>query len=97
MRPHQKLEAWSKAIELVTDVYKSSEHFPKEDDMASRGRFVAPRFQFRPISQKGRDDAHKRSLHIFFQTLRARLVSWKPNLLLRTGLVISTKLPLQSS
>ena len=31
MRPHQKLEAWSKAIELVTDVYKSSERFPKEE------------------------------------------------------------------
>jgi four helix bundle protein len=31
MRPHQKLEAWIKAIELVTDVYKSSERFPKEE------------------------------------------------------------------
>lgn len=31
MRPHQKLEAWSKAIELVTDVYRSSEHFPREE------------------------------------------------------------------
>lgn len=31
MRPHQKLEAWSKGIELVTDVYKSSERFPKEE------------------------------------------------------------------
>ncbi len=27
MRPHQKLEAWSKAIDLVTDVYKSTERF----------------------------------------------------------------------
>ena len=25
MRPDQKLEAWSKAIELVTDIYRSSE------------------------------------------------------------------------
>jgi four helix bundle protein len=31
MRPHQKLEAWSKAIELVTDFYKSSEYSPKEE------------------------------------------------------------------
>ncbi len=31
MRPHQKLEAWSKAIDLVTDIYKSSEQFPKEE------------------------------------------------------------------
>ena len=31
MRPHHKLEAWIKAIQLVTDVYKSSEGFPKEE------------------------------------------------------------------
>jgi len=28
MRPHQKLEACSKAIELVTDLYKCTEKFP---------------------------------------------------------------------
>ena len=31
MRPHQKLEAWSKAVELVTDIYRSTERFPKEE------------------------------------------------------------------
>jgi four helix bundle protein len=31
MRPHQKLEAWIRAIELVVDVYKGTEHFPKEE------------------------------------------------------------------
>jgi len=31
MRPHQKLEAWIKAIELVVDVYKRTEHFPREE------------------------------------------------------------------
>lgn len=38
MRPHQKLEAWSKAIELVTDVYKSSEKFPKEERYGLTGQ-----------------------------------------------------------
>ena len=38
MRPHQKLEAWSKAIELVTDIYKSSEHFPKEERYGLTGQ-----------------------------------------------------------
>ena len=38
MRPHQKLEAWSKAIELVTDVYRSSEHFPKEERYGLTGQ-----------------------------------------------------------
>jgi four helix bundle protein len=31
MRPHQKLEAWLKAVEFVTDIYKNTEHFPKEE------------------------------------------------------------------
>ena len=31
MRPHQKLEVWIKAIELVTDLYKCTEHFPGDE------------------------------------------------------------------
>src|SRR6266568_8819440 len=31
MRPHHKLEAWLKAVELVTDIYKKTESFPKEE------------------------------------------------------------------
>jgi four helix bundle protein len=31
MRPHHKLEAWNKAVALVTDIYKSTEVFPKEE------------------------------------------------------------------
>lgn len=38
MRPHQKLEAWSKAIQLVTDIYKSTEHFPKEERYGLTGQ-----------------------------------------------------------
>ena len=38
MRPHQKLEAWSKAIELVTNVYKNTEQFPKEERYGLTGQ-----------------------------------------------------------
>jgi len=31
MRPHQRLEAWIRALELVTEVYKTTEDFPKEE------------------------------------------------------------------
>jgi len=31
MRPHHRLEAWSKAVELVTNVYRRTEGFPKEE------------------------------------------------------------------
>jgi four helix bundle protein len=31
MRPHHKLEAWNQAVELVTEVYRKTESFPKEE------------------------------------------------------------------
>ena len=31
MRPHQKLDAWSKSDDLVVEVYKATESFPKEE------------------------------------------------------------------
>ena len=31
MRPHNKLEAWSKSVDLVTGVYKETGDFPKEE------------------------------------------------------------------
>jgi four helix bundle protein len=31
MRPHEKLDVWSKAMELVVRVYKSTESFPKDE------------------------------------------------------------------
>ena|SRR5438067_608469 len=31
MRPHEKLEVWSRSVDFVTDVYKLSEQFPREE------------------------------------------------------------------
>lgn len=31
MRPHHNLEAWNKAVELVTDIYRTTDSFPKEE------------------------------------------------------------------
>ena len=31
MRPHHKLDAWNNAIQLVVDLYKATENFPKEE------------------------------------------------------------------
>jgi four helix bundle protein len=31
MRPHQKLDAWSKSVDLVVEVYKATDSFPKEE------------------------------------------------------------------
>jgi four helix bundle protein len=31
MRPHHKLDAWTNGIDLVVEVYKATESFPKEE------------------------------------------------------------------
>ena len=31
MRPHQKLDAWSKSVDFVVEVYKATESFPREE------------------------------------------------------------------
>jgi len=31
MRPHEKLEVWETAVELVVTIYKQTESFPKEE------------------------------------------------------------------
>jgi len=31
LKPHHKLKVWQKAIDLVVEVYRVTEHFPKEE------------------------------------------------------------------
>jgi len=31
MRPHHKLDAWRKSIDLVVEIYKATDSFPKEE------------------------------------------------------------------
>ena len=31
MRPHERLEVWQTAVELVVSVYKATESFPKDE------------------------------------------------------------------
>ena len=31
MRPHEKLDVWKKSIDLVVDVYRATEAFPKDE------------------------------------------------------------------
>jgi len=31
MRPHENLNVWKKAVDFVVEVYKTTEHFPKEE------------------------------------------------------------------
>lgn len=91
MRPHQKLEAWNKGIELVTEVYKNTEHFPKEERYGLTGQIRRAAVSIPSNLAEGPGVVRKRSSHIFFPTLRARLVNSKRSLSSRTSSVISTK------
>lgn len=31
MRPHEKLQTWIESVDLVLNIYKATEHFPKEE------------------------------------------------------------------
>ena len=31
MRPHENLNVWKKSVDFVVDVYKTTEHFPREE------------------------------------------------------------------
>jgi four helix bundle protein len=42
MRPHEKLEAWSSAVEFVVDVYKTTEAFPKEEKFGLTSQIRRP-------------------------------------------------------
>jgi len=48
-KSYQDLIVWQKAMDLVEDIYKITQMFPKKKSMASRLRFVDQRFPFHPI------------------------------------------------
>ena len=31
MRPHEKLDVWKRAVDLVVEIYQATEAFPKEE------------------------------------------------------------------
>jgi len=61
MRPHEKLEVWQTAVELVVSVYKQTESFPKEKKfgLTSQIRRAAVSVPANIAEGAGRDSARE--------------------------------------
>jgi len=47
MRPHHRLQAWSKALELVTAVYQHTDRFPKDEKVGLTSQIKSLFISFR--------------------------------------------------
>src|SRR5207253_864160 len=64
MRPHERLDVWSKAIDLVMSVYRATETFPKEErfGLTSQIRRAAVSIPAN-IAEGAARDSHKEFRH----------------------------------
>jgi four helix bundle protein len=78
MRPHERLDVWNKAIDLVMSVYKATESFPKDErfGLTSQIRRAAVSI---PANIAEGAEILQRSSHIFFQTLKVQRANSKLN------------------
>ena len=79
MRPHQKLEVWIKALELVIEIYRRTEGFPREEryGLTSQIRRAAVSIPANVAEGAGRQ-SKKDFARDFFQTLKGLRVNWLP-------------------
>jgi len=71
-KPHKKFDAWKVAMDLVLDVYRSIEKFPKVEKYGLVDQMRRATSAFQAISQKGRRGIPRRNLRSFFISLKHR-------------------------
>jgi hypothetical protein len=79
MRPHQKLDAWSKSVDLVVEVYKATDSFPKEERYGLTSQIRRAGISTRLTLQKVRGVILRRNLPTSCQTHKDQQVNLKPS------------------
>jgi hypothetical protein len=52
VRPHEKLDAWKKAIDFVLSIYEATQSLPKDEKFGLTAQIRRRRFQYQQISQR---------------------------------------------
>jgi hypothetical protein len=86
MAQHYKdLVVWQKAMDLVTEIYKATDSFPKEEVYSLTDQIRRAPFQCLAISQRGRLITAIENFCIFSDTQRGHSLKSKLSCLLRSG------------
>ena len=59
------LIVWQKAMTSVTEIYRITMKFPKDELLALRANFVGRQFQFPVILPKDKDDYRRENFYYF--------------------------------
>jgi 23S rRNA-intervening sequence protein len=79
MRPHERLNVWNKAIDLVMSVYRVTDSFPKDEKFGLTSQIRRAAVSIPANIAEAPPATRLRSLCIFGPTLRARPANSRPN------------------
>jgi len=79
IRPHQKLDAWSKSVDLVVEIYRATERFPREERYVLTYRYDGLPYPSRLILPRALGVIPRRNSPIFCTTHKDPRVSLKLN------------------
>ena len=65
-KPHKKLEAWKQSMDLVIEIYRTTENFPSQEIYGLTNQIRRAVVAFRATSPKARQGRQKRSSQITF-------------------------------
>jgi hypothetical protein len=79
MRPHEKLDVWKWAIDLVTSVYQETKTFPKEERFGLTSQIRRAAVSIPATLLKAQPGTLHESSDIFFQMPKDLRASWRQN------------------
>jgi len=76
---YRDLIAWRKAMELVTEIYRSTQAFPRDESMALRISCAEPPCRCPATSPRGRPDSPARNFINSLAMRGAPSLNWRRN------------------